>query len=87
MPLPELLTEPEAAEALKLHPRTLRKARQSGGLPHVRIGRSVRYSVADLNAFLAAATVSNDMMESSTRKSSPVSRSTRAIVPFTQRQR
>lgn len=83
MPLPELLTEGEAARAMKLHPRTLRKVRQSLGLPHIRIGRSVRYNVADLSAFLSEATVANDTPSRPTRQSN-VSR-TPSIVPFSQR--
>jgi excisionase family DNA binding protein len=51
---PALLTEAEAAEALRLCARTLRKARHEGLLPYVRIGRTVRYTPEDLQAFLAA---------------------------------
>jgi len=85
--LPELLTEAEAARVLRLHPRTLRKARNSGSLTHIRIGRSVRYTIGDLNAFLAAATVANDVVPLPTRRSSAVARKPAAMRTFTERQR
>ena len=86
MPLPELLTEAEVAQALKLHPRTLRKARQVGGLPHVRIGRCVRYTIEDLTAFLAAATVANDPLDQPARRRTTAIRAAPTVRPFTQRQ-
>lgn len=52
---PDLVTEPEAAKALGVSPGTLKAARlhrlQSNplrDLPHVRIGRAVRYRRADI---------------------------------------
>lgn len=47
-----LLTEEEAANALRVCSRTLRKARQAGQLPFIRIGRNVRYSESDLAKFI-----------------------------------
>ena len=47
-----LLTEPEAAERLRVCTRTLRKARQEGALHYVLIGRAVRYTVTDLESFI-----------------------------------
>ncbi len=47
-----LLTEDQAAAHLALCPRTLRKARQSGTLSYVLIGRAVRYTLADLDQFI-----------------------------------
>ena len=47
-----LLTEHEAAEALRVCTRTLRKARQDGQLNFVQFGRTIRYSQADLAAFI-----------------------------------
>lgn len=55
MTAPALMTEPEAAEALKVCTRTLRKARQAGNLPFVRIGRNIRYTHDDLNHFIEKA--------------------------------
>ncbi|MED5546088.1 MAG: helix-turn-helix domain-containing protein [Pseudomonadota bacterium] len=52
MSAPALFTEQEAAQALKVCTRTLRKARQDGALSFVRIGRNVRYSEADLAQFI-----------------------------------
>lgn len=47
-----LLTETEAAEVLRVCARTLRKARQEGALPFVRIGRTIRYTESDLSQFI-----------------------------------
>lgn len=52
MTAPILLTEDQAAQALHVCARTLRKARQSGDLSFVRIGRTVRYSESDLAQFI-----------------------------------
>lgn len=49
---PILLTEAEAAAALRLSARTLRKARADGQLRYVLIGRAVRYTMADLESFV-----------------------------------
>lgn len=56
-----LLTEPEAAQALGVSPGTLKAARLHRlrsnplrDLPHIRIGRSVRYRVSDINQWLDA---------------------------------
>ena len=48
-----LLSEPEAAKALGISPRTLWSLRERGEVPHVRIGRAVRYPVAGLEAYIA----------------------------------
>lgn len=47
-----LLTATEAAEALAISPRTLWSLTDSGELPCVRIGRSVRYDPTDLRAWI-----------------------------------
>ncbi|MXP42943.1 helix-turn-helix domain-containing protein [Allopontixanthobacter sediminis] len=52
---PALLTEHEAAEALRVCTRTLRKARQEGALPYVRFGRTIRYTESDLTQFIEKA--------------------------------
>lgn len=49
-----LLTEAEAAEALRVCTRTLRKARREGKLSYVLIGRAVRYTMRDLETFIEA---------------------------------
>lgn len=56
---PDLVTEPEAARVLGVSPGTLKAARlhrlQSNplrDLPHVRIGRCVRYRRADISAWI-----------------------------------
>jgi excisionase family DNA binding protein len=49
----ELLTVSEAAHRLKLSESYLNKARLTGGGPRfVRLGRAIRYSVADLDAWV-----------------------------------
>lgn len=47
-----LVTELQAAEALQVCVRTLRKARQQGALPFVQIGRTIRYLESDLASFI-----------------------------------
>jgi len=61
---PELIPEPDAARLLGVSPGTLKAARlhrlESNplrALPHVRIGRSVRYRRADIVAWIEAHTV------------------------------
>ncbi|MEK4034910.1 helix-turn-helix domain-containing protein [Methylocystis sp. IM3] len=50
-----LLTEKEAAEFLSVTDRVLQAWRVRGGGPaFVKLGRCVRYRVADLEAFIAA---------------------------------
>lgn len=54
--LEKLLTETEAAELLGLSPGSLKQDRHRRviGLPYLKVGRLVRYSPADLRAWLAA---------------------------------
>ena len=57
--MPELVNDIEAARLLGCAPITLRMARSTrqGGyaaLPFYRMGKKVRYSVADIEAFLSA---------------------------------
>jgi excisionase family DNA binding protein len=47
-----LLTAQQAAKALAISPRTLWGMTASGGIPHMRIGRSVRYPVGDLHKWI-----------------------------------
>lgn len=49
-----LLTSDEVAALFRQHPTTLRIARSRGTLPlpHVRIGRSVRYRLTDVQQFI-----------------------------------
>jgi excisionase family DNA binding protein len=57
--LPKLLTREEAAEVLGVKPETLAVWACTGRykLPMVKVGRSCRYRLADLEAWLAARTV------------------------------
>ena len=47
-----LLTPREAAKALSICEKTIYTLTKSGELPAVRIGRSVRYALEDLRAFI-----------------------------------
>jgi len=49
-----LLTPREAAKALAISPRKLWAMTASGEIPHVRIGRCVRYPVDDLREWIDA---------------------------------
>jgi len=51
---PLLVNEREAAKLLSVSPRTIWARSASGELPIVRIGRSKRYDVSDLRAFIEA---------------------------------
>lgn len=51
-----LLTPQQAAEALAISPRKLWGMTASGEIPHIRIGRSVRYPVDDLRRWIDAQT-------------------------------
>ncbi|HEY8126156.1 MAG TPA: helix-turn-helix domain-containing protein [Methylocystis sp.] len=54
----QLVNERRAAEILGLQVKTLQEWRTSGkGCPFVKIGRAVRYSLADLDAFIVKNTV------------------------------
>ncbi len=82
-----LMTEPEAAERLRLCARTLREARKAGKLHYVLIGRAVRYTEQDLEAFIdSLRTVQKQCPPKSppTRNAKP-SRKSGVIVPFTVR--
>lgn len=78
-----LLTEEEAAKLVQTSTRTIRKARAEGSLPHVKIGRLVRYRLEDIGDFIARCTVSND--RSSTSHSSASSARRSEIIGFSQR--
>jgi len=47
-----LLRANEAAKVLAISPRTLWSMTHRGEIPHVRLGRSVRYTVDDVKAFI-----------------------------------
>ena len=47
-----LLTAKQAAEALAISPRKLWGMTASGEIPHVRVGRLLRYPVADLEEWI-----------------------------------
>lgn len=56
-----LLTAEEAAEFLGIAHQTLSVWRSTGryDLPYIKVGRNVRYRLSDLEAFLAANTVTH----------------------------
>ena len=47
-----LLTPQQAAEALAISPRKLWSMTASGEIPHLRLGRCVRYPYRDLERFI-----------------------------------
>ena len=51
-PIRLLLSPQEAARALGVSERTLWSLKASGEIPHVRLGRCVRYPVADLQRWI-----------------------------------
>jgi excisionase family DNA binding protein len=51
---PAVLTTREAAQYLKISLPTLHRRVRAGGIPYLRIGRSLRFRVEDLDAFLAS---------------------------------
>jgi excisionase family DNA binding protein len=62
MPEPQLLAEPlldanEAARLLKVPRSTLYELVRSRGLPHVRVGRALRFTRADLGQWVSEHTV------------------------------
>lgn len=52
--LTPLLTAREAADVLRISERTLWSLTNSGELPSVRVGRSVRYDQSDLASWIAS---------------------------------
>lgn len=58
-PQATLLSRPQAAEYLGIEPQTLAVWACTGryDLPYVKVGRSVRYRIADLDRFIAARTI------------------------------
>ena len=55
LPIAGLLTRAEAAELLKVSPRTLYRLSRAGTLPIVRVGRQVRIHPDDLARFIEKA--------------------------------
>jgi excisionase family DNA binding protein len=51
--LERLLDEKEAAEICRFSKRGLEELRKAGRIPHIKLGRSIRYNAASLRAFLA----------------------------------
>lgn len=84
MTAPALLTEAEAAEALRVCTRTLRKARNEGKLSYVLIGRAVRYTMSDLESFIEASRQDRQCQREPTHRSIAKRRSGN-IVPFSAR--
>ena len=82
-----LLTEEQAAAALEVCTRTLRKERQAGNLHYIQIGRAIRYAPEDLASFVER------MREAATpeitRKKGKASANRKSgnIVPFSARDR
>jgi excisionase family DNA binding protein len=59
-PFPEVMTDHQAADYLGLSVATLRAWRLARkGPPYVQLGRAIRYRRSDLDAYLAARTVTH----------------------------
>ena len=85
MTAPTLLTEAEAAQALRVCSRTLRKARKDGRLAYVLIGRAVRYTHGDLERFIESLRQQDDPMSKHQRPTVRRNQPAGKIVPFSQR--
>ncbi|WP_446745933.1 helix-turn-helix domain-containing protein [Sphingomonas sp. OTU376] len=83
-----LLTEEQAAERLSLCTKTLRKERKAGRLPYILIGRAVRYTLDDLESFIARARQDTPACQSTSRKTRRTSNTTSSgkVLAFTARQ-
>ncbi|WP_365894668.1 helix-turn-helix domain-containing protein [uncultured Sphingomonas sp.] len=83
-----LLTETEAADRLRLCTKTLRKERKAGRLSYILIGRAVRYTLDDLESFIARARQDTTQCQSTNRVSRPTTTTTSSgkVVAFTARQ-
>ena len=57
MQLPRLLSIPQVADHLAVHPKTVRRLIEDGRLPSYRVRGQVRISVSDLAAYLAQSRV------------------------------
>lgn len=62
-----LLTELEACEFLRIRPRQLYAWRKQGLIPFIRISRSVRYRLSELEAALDAMSVRGSAQEPADR--------------------
>lgn len=86
-----LLTEPEAAERLRMSPRVLRQARQAGELRYILRGRSVRYTIADLESYIEqlrqVSPCAAPRHDPAPKKARSGGRKSGVIVPFKARQR
>lgn len=55
----QLLTEQETSGLIKVPPQTLRNHRSKGlGIPYYKLGRSVRYSLSDVEEYLSTRKIS-----------------------------
>lgn len=50
---PELLTAGEVAERFRVHPATITRWAKQGELQEIRIGRTIRFRSADVEALIA----------------------------------
>lgn len=49
-----LLDATEAARHLRIHPKTLQRMARAGGVPHIRIGRYIRFRLSALDEWVRA---------------------------------
>lgn len=82
MTAPALLTEPEAAEHLRVSSRTLRRLRQAGAIRYVAVtSRSVAYRPEDLQAFIEQRSQTCDQ-RAPTRRIRPVRQRQGEVIGF-----
>ena len=74
--LDALMDEAQACRVLAVCGRTLRKERQAGRLPYIMIGRAIRYSAADLQAYIERARLCPSTAGKDRRSGNTTSRST-----------
>lgn len=69
-----LMTVNEAAAYLKLCPVTIYRKTTAGTLPHLRIGRSIRFVKDDLDAYIRSLAPENASVQPTTVPRAPVTR-------------
>lgn len=83
--LPDLLTEAEAAERLRISARTLRDMRGRGEIEYVKVGRKRFYTLAQIADFIATNSVREERVRP--MRNVKAGRLPTAVVPFSQRVR
>lgn len=83
--LPELLTDAEAAERLRISARTLREMRARGEIEYVLVGRKRFYTLAQLAEFIATNSVREERVQP--RRNVSIPRPAQGVTKFSERHR